>query len=247
MQKASCTSSVGSFFICHLVLWPKSRTFASEMKKDYQNILMDLDGTLTDPFFGITRSVQYALGKFQIEVTDLKELIPFIGPPLMDSFQEFYHFTKEQARLACDYYTERFVSVGWCENEVFPEIETFLKEQKEKGRNLYIATTKPDVLAEKILDYFGLLQYFTFVGGDTMEHTRSAKPEIIRYIMEKNGIIDKNSTIMIGDRKFDVDGAKAVGIDSIGVLYGYGSREEMEESKPTYLGENIKDLSIILT
>ncbi len=235
-----------AFLFSYLALSAKKSTFALEMEKNYQHIFMDLDGTLTDPFYGITKSVQYALKKFGIEVTDLKELSLFIGPPLMDSFQEFYHFTKEQAKQACAYYTERFVDVGWCENEVFPGIEAFLKGQKEKGRELYVATSKPGPLAEMILKHFDLLQYFTFIGGDTMEHTRSSKVEIIRYIIRNTGITDTDRIVMIGDRKFDIAGAKAVGLDSIGVLYGYGSKEEIEESAPTYLVKNIEDLKSIL-
>lgn len=216
------------------------------MKKAYQYILFDLDGTLTDPFIGITRSVQYALKHYGVEVDDLKQLIPFIGPPLQDSFQEFYHFSPAQADEACDKYHERFIVEGWRENEVYEGIGEFLREQKESGKQLFVATSKPEPLARKILDYFNLSQYFSFIGGDTMDRTRSAKAEVIRYVLDTAGITSLQDIVMIGDRKHDIIGAKTVGLDSVGVLYGYGDRQELTEAGANYIVEDVDSLRNLL-
>jgi len=207
---------------------------------------MDLDGTLTDPFTGITKSVQHALKHYGIVVDDLTRLTPFIGPPLADSFQEFYHFSRKQAEEAVWVYHERFVEKGWLENKVYEGMDDFLYLQKEMGRELFVATSKPESLAVKILDHFKLSQYFTFIGGDTMDHTRSSKDKIIRYVLEQGLIADKDKAIMIGDRKYDMMGAQMNGIDSIGVLYGYGNREELEKAGATYIVSDIRELSKIL-
>lgn len=216
------------------------------MKKAYRYILFDLDGTLTDPFMGITQSVQYALNHYGIIVDDLQQLTPFIGPPLQDSFQDFYHFTKDQADEACNKYHERFVKVGWRENEVYEGIANFLREQKESGKELFVATSKPEPLARKILDYFSLSQYFSFIGGDTMERTRSAKADVIRYVLNTAGITSLQDTVMIGDRKHDIIGAKKIGLDSIGVLYGYGDREELTGAGADYIVEDVDGLRKLL-
>lgn len=216
------------------------------MNKTYKYILFDLDGTLTDPFFGITRSVQYALKHYGIIVDDLQLLTPFIGPPLQDSFRDFYHFSQTQADEACDKYHERFMVEGWSENKVYEGIESFLREQKESGKELFVATSKPEPLARKILDHFNLSQYFSFIGGDTMERTRSAKAEVIRYVLNTAGIASLQETVMIGDRKHDIIGAKTVGLDSVGVLYGYGDRQELAEAGADYIVEDVEGLCKLL-
>ena len=214
--------------------------------KSYEYILMDLDGTLTDPFTGITKSVQYALNHYGMAVDDLARLTPFIGPPLVDSFQEFYQFSKKQAEEAVQLYHERFVNEGWLENRVYEGIEDFLISQKELGRQLFVATSKPEPLAIKILDHFKLSSYFTFIGGDTMDHTRSSKDKVLHHIMNQGFISNKNKTVMIGDRKYDIIGAKQNEIDSIGVLYGYGNKEELEEAGADYVVRDIKMLTALL-
>jgi phosphoglycolate phosphatase len=207
---------------------------------------MDLDGTLTDPFVGITKSVQYALNHYGMAVVDLARLTPFIGPPLVDSFQEFYQFSKKQAEEAVQLYHERFVNEGWLENRVYEGIEDFLISQKELGRQLFVATSKPEPLAIKILDHFKLSSYFTFIGGDTMDHTRSSKDKVLHHIMNQGFISNKNKTVMIGDRKYDIIGAKQNEIDSIGVLYGYGNKKELEEAGADYVVKDIKMLTELL-
>ncbi|MEY8336833.1 HAD family hydrolase [Lachnospiraceae bacterium 62-35] len=209
------------------------------MKKKY--ILFDLDGTLTDPEEGITKAVAYALCSFGIEVTDRRELIPFIGPPLRDSYMEYYGFSQEKAREGVIKYREYFNERGWKENKVYEGIPEMLWILKEKGFRLMVATSKPEVFAVRILEYFGLAQYFEFIGGADLEEIRVRKGDVIRYVMEKMGISPLEA-IMVGDRKHDAIGAEEAGIDCIGVLFGYGSREELEGVQTCYLAESVADL-----
>lgn len=217
--------------------------------RDY--LLFDLDGTLTDPKEGITKSVQYALNHYGIQVEDLEWLIPFIGPPLMDSFQEFYGFSPEQAREGVQVYREYFSERGWRENRVFPGIPSMLEELRAAGKHLYVATSKPEVFALRILKHFDLEQYFDGVGGADLGEKRCRKADVIRYLLEKEGIPwerkeERNRILMIGDRKHDVLGAAQLGIDCAGVLYGYGSQEEMEESNAFAIVKTVEDLKNLL-
>lgn len=208
----------------------------------YKYVFFDLDGTLTDPFEGITNSVAYALEKFEIRVEDRKTLSPFIGPPLVDSFKEFFGFDEVTANKAVGYYREYFGLKGLYENKVYNGVEKTLKELKKRGYKLVIATSKPEIFTVKILGKFGLLQYFDFVSGATLDQTRTKKSDVIAYAIEKLQIVDKTSIIMVGDRKFDVEGARQNGIDAIGVLYGYGDSEEMEKARPKIIIEDILEL-----
>ena len=191
-----------------------------------QYLLFDLDGTLTDPMVGITSSVQYALEKFGIRVRYLKELIPFIGPPLAESFQKFYGFSKEDAERAIQYYREYYAPKGIFENEVYEGIPEMLAHLTEAGFTLLIATSKPTVFAKKVLKHFGMEDYFSFVGGSELDGSRTKKAEVISYILKTCGIRAKEA-IMIGDRSHDIEGGKACGLESVGVLYGYGKDFEL--------------------
>ncbi|MBR5268204.1 MAG: HAD family hydrolase [Lachnospiraceae bacterium] len=203
----------------------------------YQNILFDLDGTLTDPGMGITNSVMYALKKFKIDVEDRTSLYRFIGPPLKGSFEEFYGFSEEQSELAVQYYREYFKKQGMLENEVYDGIPELLKQLREKNKTLIVATSKPEPFTLEILRHFQLLDYFNFVAGATMDDTRNKKSDIIRYALESCHITDKSTAVMIGDRKHDIIGAKENGLDSIGVLFGYGDYEELKAAGATYIAE----------
>ena len=203
----------------------------------YQNILFDLDGTLTDPGMGITNSVIYALKKFKIDVEDRTSLYRFIGPPLKGSFEEFYGFSEEQSELAVQYYREYFKKQGMLENEVYDGIPELLKQLREKNKTLIVATSKPEPFTLEILRHFQLLDYFNFVAGATMDDTRNKKSDIIRYALESCHITDKSTAVMIGDRKHDIIGAKENGLDSIGVLFGYGDYEELTAAGATYIAE----------
>ncbi|MFQ9510592.1 MAG: HAD family hydrolase [Lachnospiraceae bacterium] len=214
------------------------------MEKQY--ILFDLDGTLTDPMVGITKSVQHALKSFGIVVEDLKELTPFIGPPLKESFQERYQMTEEEADQAVKIFREYFVPKGIFENEVYDGIESMLKSLNEAGKSLMIATSKPIDFAEQILEHFGLRDYFDYVAGSTLSEGRTKKDEVIAYALDECQLVDMSELIMVGDRKYDVLGAKAFGIKSIGVLYGYGSLTELEEAGADYIVETVEELQELL-
>ena len=203
----------------------------------YQNILFDLDGTLTDPGMGITNSVMYALKKFNIDVKDRASLYRFIGPPLKGSFEEFYGFSDGQSELAVQYYREYFKKQGLLENKVYEGIPELLTRLKEKGKTLIVATSKPEVFTLDILRHFNLLEYFDFVAGATMDDKRTKKSDIIRYALECCHITDTSTAVMIGDRKHDIIGAKENTLDSIGVLFGYGDYEELKAAGATYIVE----------
>lgn len=207
-----------------------------------QYLLFDLDGTLTDPKEGITRSVQYALRSFGIEVENLDDLIPFIGPPLRDSFMEFYGFTADQAGEGIRKYREYFNEKGWKENKVYPGIPQMLENLQAAGYELITATSKPEVFAVRIMKHFGLDGYFQMIGGADLDETRVKKADVIRYVMDRRGIGEKDHALMIGDRKHDVLGAREAGLECAAVLFGYGSREELESAKACYLAESVEDL-----
>lgn len=207
----------------------------------FNYLLFDLDGTLTDPGLGITNSVMYALQKFGINVEDRTSLYKFIGPPLRDSFEAFYGFSREDSELAVQYYREYFNDKGLYENEVYDGIEDLLIQLKERDRTLLVATSKPESFAIKILQHFNLYDYFDFVAGATMDETRNKKADVIQYALESFNI-EKSSAIMIGDREHDIIGAKENNLDSIGVLYGYGSRDELKNAGATFLAEKPLDI-----
>lgn len=214
------------------------------MEKEY--LLFDLDGTLTDPKEGITKSVRHALRAFDIEVEDLDTLCCFIGPPLRDSFIEYYGFSEENATTAISIYREYFSDRGLYENEAYEGIDCVLKTLKDSGKKLYVATSKPEVFAKKILEHFNLNSYFEFIGGADLAETRVKKGDVIRYVLEENRITDLERVIMVGDRKHDILGAKEAGICSVGVLYGYGNREELLEAGADFIAESVFDLQNLL-
>ncbi len=212
----------------------------------YTTILFDLDGTLTDPGLGITNSVMYALGKFGINVKDRGELYRFIGPPLYYSFTTFYGFLHDDAEAAVRYYREYFGDIGIFENKVYAGVPGMLSTLKNSGKRLVLATSKPEVYAKRILDHFELDRYFDFVGGATMDATRNNKSDVISYVLDSVGVTDKSTCVMIGDREHDILGAKANGIDSVGVLYGYGSREELSDAGANYIVSTVDGIPPLL-
>ena len=216
------------------------------MENKYSYVLFDLDGTVTDPEEGITKSVQYALQHFSIEVQERRELYKFIGPPLKDSFMEFYGFTEQQAGEALLKYRERFEVTGWRENVVYDGMEKLLRHLRRRGKRIMLATSKPEVFAEQILVYFGLRDYFDFVGGASLDGRRNYKADVIRYVLDANGISSREKAVMVGDRKFDILGAKEFGLETVGVLYGYGSREELQSAGTDYLCETPEETAKLL-
>lgn len=208
----------------------------------YQTILFDLDGTLTDPGLGITNSVMYALKKFNIEVEDRSSLYKFIGPPLRESYAKYYHLSDEEITRAVAYYREYFSVKGIYENVLYDGIAELLEQIKDSGRKVVLATSKPEEFAAEILRYFHIDHYFDFVAGSTMDGTRVRKADVITYAIESHGITDLSLAVMVGDREHDILGAGEIGLDSIGVLYGYGSREELENAGATYIAEHVADI-----
>lgn len=212
----------------------------------YETILFDLDGTLTNPGVGITKSVEYALNRYGITVEDRKTLEPFIGPPLIDSFMKYYGFSKEQAVEAVEIYREYFRAKGLYENEVYPGIPELLQALKSAGKTLLIASSKPEEFVLGILEHFDLLQYFDAVGGAAMDETRTKKEEVLEYILKKAKVTDRSRCILVGDRKFDVNGAHETGMDALAVTYGFGSLEELTAAKPEYTAHTPKEIATIL-
>ena len=205
----------------------------------YKTILFDLDGTLTESGIGITRSVAYALKKRGIEETDQKKLDRFIGPPLIDMFQQLYGFTEEEAKQGVADFREYFSVKGIFENRVYDGVEEMLQALQKAGKTCVLATSKPEEYAVQIMERFGLAKYFAKICGATMDEKRTDKAEVIAYAMDE---IEKESAIMVGDREHDVLGATANGLPCIGVLYGYGSREELEASGCVRLAEKAEDV-----
>ncbi|UOY92383.1 HAD family hydrolase [Ectobacillus sp. JY-23] len=214
--------------------------------KEYKIILFDLDGTLSDPKIGITKSVQFALEKMEILEPDLNNLDCFIGPPLQESFAMYYGFNTEDVKQAIDFYRERFKEKGMFENALYADIPSLLDMLKKQGYILIVATSKPTIFAEKILEYFKIDCYFDLVVGSNLDGTRSSKTEIIQYIIDTYHGYKRSDFIMIGDRKHDIIGANNTGVDSIAVTYGYGSLEELHASNSTYIVNNVKDIGNIL-
>ncbi len=202
-------------------------------------ILFDLDGTLTDPQKGITNAVAYALRHFGIETEDNSSLNKFIGPPLIYSFVEFSGLREEQAKEAIKKYREYFAPKGIFENKVYDGVPNMLQRLRDRGDKVILATSKPWIYAEQILEHFDLKKYFDFVSGSEMNGDRNSKEEVIAYAVDKYGI-DKDRAIMIGDRKHDIIGANKNNIKSIGVLYGYGNMEEF--STASAVAENVEDI-----
>jgi phosphoglycolate phosphatase len=212
----------------------------------FQYILFDLDGTLTDPKIGITNSVMYSLEKFGIKVNDRKELFCFIGPPLIDSYMDFYGFSKEDALQAIVYYREFFGVTGIYQNDVYDGIENVLATLKNQGKKLILATSKPEKYANIILEHFGLAKYFDCVVGATFDGSLNYKSDIVAVALKRGGVDDISKAVMIGDRHHDVDGGKANSLATIGVLYGYGSLEEFNECGADFVAETPADILRII-
>lgn len=221
------------------------------MTKKY--ILFDLDGTITDSSEGITKSVQHALKKLGIEENDQAMLKRFIGPPLDESFEKFYGLDKETALKAVDYYRERYSDKGIYENVLFDGITDMLSGLKEDGYIVALATCKPEIYVPRILKYFDVEKYFDVAVGSELEGgERRHKNQVIDEVFVRlaaAGLADagnlektKSESIMIGDRKDDILGAKASGIDSMGVRYGFAEEQELEIAGADYIVETVEDI-----
>ena len=213
----------------------------------WKTILFDLDGTLTDPGEGITNSVAYALRHYGIEVADKKCLYPFIGPPLHESFMRYYGMSETQSLEAVEVYREYFSVKGLLENRPYDGIADLLAELNRAGKRLIVATSKPEGFSVRILEHFGLAKYFELICGAPMHPPRGhGKADVIRDALERCHITDLSSVVMVGDRLHDIEGAHKIGIPAIGVLYGYGNRQEHEDCGADYIAEDIAALGNLL-
>ena len=214
-------------------------------KLDYDWLLFDLDGTLTDPFEGITRSVEYALNAFGIEVEDRRVLAPFIGPPLVESLTERYGFTMEDAVAAVAKYSEYFAVKGLYENELFEGIPELLSDCRKAGYKISMATSKPTHYARIIAEHFDIARYFDAIHGSSLDGTRITKSSVVAEAVAEEHL-NPARALMIGDRRHDVEGAGEHGIRTVGVLYGYGSREEHEAAGAAYIVNDLDELRELL-
>ena len=208
----------------------------------YKYILFDLDGTLTDSAEGIVNSVVYALKKKGIEENDRAKLSAFVGPPLMDSFMKYYGMAEEEARGMVPLYREYFEPKGWAENRVYEGIPEVLEKLRAQGKHLLVATSKPEAFAKRILEHFNLAQYFELIRGASMDEKLSRKEQVIACVIEEVGADHVKEMVMVGDREHDVIGARLNGLPCVGVLYGYGSREELEAAGAEDLCPTVKEL-----
>ncbi|MBG9581783.1 5'-nucleotidase [Bacillus thuringiensis] len=208
----------------------------------YTTYLFDLDGTLTDPKEGIVNSVLYALKKVGIEELHIRELDSFIGPPIQQSFVERYNMNEGEVERAVFYFREYLKQSGLLENNIYEGIPNLLQQLKNTGNRLFIATSKPTIFAEQVIEHFQLTNYFEDIIGSNLDGTRIKKEEIIAHILQTNEELNKEEIVMIGDRKHDIIGANQNGIASIGVLYGYGSETELTEVGATHIAIDVKEL-----
>ncbi len=214
--------------------------------RGYRLILFDLDGTLTDPKPGITRAVRYALERLGVSIDDPDTLTPFIGPPLHHSFARFYGFDDERIREAIRLYREYFEETGLYENAVYPGIPSLLERLRAAERRLLVATSKPTIYAQRIVDHFDLSAYFARVVGSEMDLTRSDKAKVVAAALDTFPEVAREGVVMIGDREHDILGARANHLDAIGVTYGYGSRAELAAAGATAIADTVADLADLL-
>ena len=214
--------------------------------KAFDTILFDLDGTVTDPAEGITNSVAHSLKSYGIEVADKRTLCTFIGPPLYASFMKYYGFSEKKALEAVERYREYYADRGVFECFLYEGIGELFAKLHKSGKRVVIATSKPEHFAKMIIEHFGLSPYVTYLAGATMDSHRVEKGDIIRFAFDRLGIKETDGVVMVGDREFDVIGAKENGIKSIGVTYGYGSREELAAAGADHLCDSVAELSRIL-
>lgn len=214
--------------------------------KVYNTVLFDLDGTISDSGEGITNSVKYSLKKFGIEENDFEKLKRFVGPPLYASYEKYYGFSHEEAIKAVEYYREYYNAGGIFELRIYDGVIDLLKYLKMSGKKIILATSKPEIYAEKIAKKFGFYELFDNISGALLDGSRIEKDDIIRYALERVGESDISKCIMIGDRSYDVLGAKAFNMDSIGVTWGYGDRAELHAAGATYIVDKAEEIKEII-
>lgn len=214
--------------------------------KKYQYLLFDLDGTIIDSSEGVCKSFAYALEHYGITVDDLGVLRPVIGPPLKDSFMNLYKFDEAKATEAVAKYRERYTDVGILECRVYDGVRELLKELAHRGYKLVLATSKPEVFARRIMERYELDGCFHFIAGAQIDGTISNKEDVLGYILKSLNITDVSDCLMIGDTKYDLAGAQYFGIDALGVLYGFGTRDELNAYPKVGLADSADAIATIL-
>ena len=212
----------------------------------YEYVFFDLDGTISDSAPGIVNSVSYALQAMGAPVADRETLKQFVGPPLYDSFTEFCGFDGPAAEKAIKYFREYFREKGIKENTMYPGMEALFKTLTGAGKKLVVATSKPEPFAREIITGYGVADYFEYIAGSTLSEERTKKAEVIDYALKTLGIADPSTVVMVGDRRHDVEGAAAEHMDCIGVLYGYGSREELLSAGARHLADTPQGVAQIV-
>ena len=210
----------------------------------YKIILFDLDGTLSDSEPGIRKGIEYSLSKFGIKLED-EEINKFLGPPIRDSYRDFCGFDEDKCEQAVKYYREYYAEKGLFENTLYPGMRELLCGLKDRGKILMVATSKPQPFTDRILRYFEIDGLFDIIVGASMDGSRDRKADIIRFALSEYGddaLENLSWALMVGDRKYDILGAREVGIDSVGALYGYGSVEELKSAGATYLSETVEGI-----
>ena len=205
-------------------------------------VLFDLDGTLSDSFEGIAKSAQYALRRFGINEENLENLRPFVGPPLVESFQKWYGLSEEQAIEATDIYRERYRPIGILECSLYPGVEECIRTLKAEGYQIGMASSKPEEFCRRILEHFGLLDLFDDVVGATFDRRIDTKEEVLNEVLRRWSDIPKDQMCLIGDTMFDLVGAKKIGIDCIAVSYGFGDAKEMLQNGAVAICDRMADL-----
>lgn len=218
---------------------------AAARNRHYKNIIFDLDGTLTDSADGVINSVRYALQKLGIE-TGESELQSFIGPPLQSSFRDIYGLSEAEVRQAIACFREYYREKGIYENRLYPGVEQMLRQLHENRKKIYLATSKVTQFAETILKYFQVDHYFTFLSGATFDGSRVEKKDVLAHLFEQNSGLDKSNSVMVGDRKHDIIGARSFGLTSIAVTYGYGTKEELRGESPDLYADSVPELTALL-
>jgi phosphoglycolate phosphatase len=215
--------------------------------KKYDIIAFDLDGTLTNPEHGLICSFVYALGKMGVDYGEKSALKRFIGPPIYEQWQIDFGFTPEKASVALDTFREFYEVYGWWDNEVYPGIEQMLRRLCDSGKILVVATSKPEQTAKKVLSLFELDKYFHCIAGASMNGSADGKSQILSRALHSVGLENPDECILVGDRKYDAEGAAQVGCDSLGVLWGHGSALELRSAGFTYIADSPDEVAEILS
>ena len=210
--------------------------------KNYDYYLFDFDGTLCDTTEGIFNSIIYSLDCYGIKETDLKKLEFFVGPPLFESYKTVYGASDEDAKYLIEKYRERYKTKAAQESRIYDGVKNMLEALKARGKKIAVASSKPKLFVDEISQFHDIYKYYDFVSAETFKNNHSSKKELINACLEYFGNPDKSKVIMVGDRFYDIDGAKASGVDSAGAVYGFGTEKELKNAGATYILHTPDDL-----